>query len=88
MPMECRMEDSAYDQYQIRANVRKAFVPKRDFRITEEVVPDTASILSVERPAPIDVEDDSRIYPSQSVINPAAIATAIPVRTNPSFHKR
>lgn len=65
---ECRMEDSAYDQYQIRANVRKAFVPKRDFRITEEVVPDTASILSVERPAPIDVEDDSRIYPSQSVV--------------------
>ena len=65
---ECRMDDSAYDQYQIRANVRKAFVPKRDFRITEEVVPDTASILSVERPAPIDVEDDSRIYPSQSVV--------------------
>ena len=65
---ECRMEDSAYDQYQIRANVRKAFVPKRDFRITKEVVPDTASILSVERPAPIDVEDDSRIYPSQSVV--------------------
>lgn len=65
---ECRTENPAYDQYQIRANVRKAFVPKRDFRITEEVVPDTASILSVERPAPIDVEDDSRIFPSQSVV--------------------
>ncbi len=65
---ECRLENFAYDQYQIRANIRKAFVPKRDYRITEEVVPDTASILSVEHPAPIEVEDDSRIYPSQSVV--------------------
>ena len=64
----CRVENPEYDQYQIRANIRKAFVPKRDFHITEEVVPDTASILSVEHPAPIDVEDDSRFYPSQSVV--------------------
>lgn len=64
----CRVENPEYDQYQIRANIRKAFVPKRDFRIIEEVVPDTASILSVEHPAPIEVEDDSQIYPSQSVV--------------------
>lgn len=57
-----------YDHYQIRANIRKAFVPKRDFRISEEVVPDTATILSVEQPMPLDVEDDSRFYPSEKVV--------------------
>lgn len=63
-----RTENMEYDHYQIRANIRKAFVPKRDFRITEEVVPDTATILSVEQPMPLDVEDDSRFYPSEKVV--------------------
>ena len=63
-----RTENMEYDHYQIRANIRKAFVPKRDFRISEEVVPDTATILSVEPPMPLDVEDDSRFYPSEKVV--------------------
>mgnify|MGYP002671963810 FL=1 len=65
---EYRTENMEYDHYQIRANIRKAFVPKRDFRISEEVVPDTATILSVEHPMPLDVEDDSRFYPSEKVV--------------------
>lgn len=65
---EYRTENMEYDHYQIRANIRKAFVPKRDFRISEEVVPDTATILSVEHPMPLDVEDDSRFYPSENVV--------------------
>ena len=65
---ECRIENEAYDHYQIRANIRKAFVPKRDYHIVEEVVPDTASILSVEHPSALDVEDDSRFYPTQKVV--------------------
>lgn len=65
---EYRTENTEYDHYQIRANIRKAFVPKRDFRISEEVVPDTATILSVEHPMPLDVEDDSRFYPSEKVV--------------------
>lgn len=63
-----RTENMEYDHYQIRANIRKAFVPKRDFRISEEVVPDTATILSVEQPMTLDVEDDSRFYPSEKVV--------------------
>lgn len=63
-----RMEDATYDHQQIRANIRKAFVPKRDYRIVEELVPDTASILSVEQPHALDVADDSRFYPSQEAI--------------------
>ena len=65
---DCRIESEEYDHYQIRANIRKAFVPKRDYRIVEEVVPDTASILSVEQPSALDVEDDSRFYPAQKVV--------------------
>lgn len=65
---ECRIESEAYDHYQIRANIRKAFVPKRDYRIVEEVVPDTASILSVEQPNALDVVDASRFYPSQEAV--------------------
>ncbi len=65
---EYRMEDAAYDHQRIRANIRKAFVPKRDYTIVEEVVPESASILSVERPKPLDVSDDSRFYPSQETM--------------------
>lgn len=66
---ERRMEDAKYDHQQIRASIRKAFVPKRDYTIVEEVVPETASILSVERPKPLDVLDDSRFYPSQETMD-------------------
>ena len=65
---ESRMEDAEYDHQQIRANIRKAFVPKRDYTIVEEVVPESASILSVERPKPLDVLDDCRFYPSQETM--------------------
>lgn len=65
---EYRTEDMSYDHQQIRANIRKAFVPKRDYTIVEEVVPESASILSVEHPKPLDVPDDSRFYPSQEAM--------------------
>ena len=54
-----------YDHQYIRSMIRKAFVPKRDFTIVEEVVPQEASILSIEHPKAIDVADDSRIYPKE-----------------------
>ena len=65
---EYRVENMEYDQCKIRDNVQKAFVPRRDYRIVEEVVPESASILSVERPKPLDVSDDSRFYPSQETM--------------------
>lgn len=65
---DSRIENADYDHYQIRANIRKAFVPKRDYTIVEEVVPESASILSVEHPKPLDVVDDSRFYPSQEAV--------------------
>ena len=65
---EYRTENILYDQQQIRANIRKAFVPKRDYTIVEEVVPESASILSVEHPSSLEVLDDSRFYPSQEAM--------------------
>ena len=59
-----RTERSCYDHPAIRSAIRRAFVPRRTFKVVEEVVPDTASLLSVQ-PQPIDVADDSRFYPSQ-----------------------
>lgn len=55
-----------YDHPYIRSMVRKAFVPKRDFQVVEEIVPEKASILSVAHPKPLDVIDDSHIYPQEA----------------------
>lgn len=58
-----------YDHQYIRSMIRKAFVPKRDYRIEEEIIPKEASILTVENLKAIDVVDDSRIYPDESAVN-------------------
>lgn len=63
---QTRTED--FDHQYIRSMIRKAFVPKRDFSYVEEVVPEEASILSVERLKPLDVTDDSRIYPKEDAV--------------------
>ncbi len=57
-----------FDHQYIRSMIRKAFVPKRDFSYVEEVVPEEASILSVEHLKAIDVTDDSRIYPKEDAV--------------------
>lgn len=57
-----------YDHQYIRSMIRKAFVPKRDFKVVEEVVPEEASILSVEHPKPLDLTDDSRVYPKEDEV--------------------
>ena len=58
---EYRRENPEFDQQLTRSNIRMAFVPRRDFKVVEEVVPDTASILSVEQPQALDVEDRARM---------------------------
>lgn len=58
--------DNSYDQSNIRSLIRKAFVPKRDFTVREEIVPCDASLLQIERlVSPISVENDKPFYPSQ-----------------------
>lgn len=58
-----------YDHQHIRSMIRKAFVPKREFSIVEEIVPEEASILSVENLKALDVTDDSLIYPKAEAVS-------------------
>lgn len=58
--------DNRYDHDNIRSLVRRAFVPKRDFSVKEEIVPCEASLLQIERlVSPISVQDDKPFFPSQ-----------------------
>lgn len=58
--------DNRYDHDNIRSLVRRAFVPKRDFSVKEEIVPCEASLLQIERlVSPVFVQDDKPFFPSQ-----------------------
>lgn len=58
--------DNRYDHDSIRSLVRKAFVPKRDFSVKEEIVPCEANLLQIERlVSPVSVQDDKPFFPSQ-----------------------
>lgn len=58
--------DNSYDHCNIRSLIRKAFVPKRDFTVREEIVPCETSLLQIKRlVSPISVENDKPFYPSQ-----------------------
>ena len=58
--------DSRYDQTDIRSLIRKAFVPKRDFTVREEIVPCEAKLLHIEdHVSPFPLEKGKPFYPSQ-----------------------
>lgn len=58
--------DNRYDHDSIRSLIRRAFVPKRDFSVKEEIVPCEASLLQIERlVSPFFVQDDKPFFPSQ-----------------------
>lgn len=55
-----------FDHIQIRSLIRRAFIPNRDFRVNEEIIPAQASLLQIEKLiSPVEVVDDNRFYPSQ-----------------------
>lgn len=56
-----------HDHQRIRSLIRQAFAPLRDFHVTEEVVPQQATLLQIEKLiSPI--EDNGKYYPSQQVV--------------------
>lgn len=66
---QMRFFNHQYDQRQVRSQIRKAFFPPRELQITEDIVHTEASLLQIERlTSPIEVADDSRIYPTQDVV--------------------
>jgi hypothetical protein len=55
-----------YDHRAIRANIRKAFIPVRTIDVKEEVIPEQASLLRIEKfTSPIYVSNAERFYPDQ-----------------------
>lgn len=58
--------NNRYDQDNIRSLIRKAFVPRCDFSVKEEIVPCEANLLQIERlVSPIFAQDDKPFFPSQ-----------------------
>lgn len=56
----------AYDHAAIRANIRKAFVPKRTIDVKEEVIPEKATILEEEKLQPVILtEMPEEYYPEE-----------------------
>gem|GEM_PF-68002 len=43
------IEDNQYDHQCIRSLIRQTFIPKRDINVTDEIVPETARLLQIEK---------------------------------------
>ena len=58
-----------YNQIQVRANVRKAFIPHRSIEVKEEVIPETAELLQIKNfKSAIEVNDTSKYFPNQEQV--------------------
>lgn len=58
-----------YNQMQIRANVRRAFIPHRSIYVKEEVIPETAELLQIKNfQSTIEVNDTSKYFPNQDQV--------------------
>lgn len=63
-------ENPDFDHQRIRSLIRQSFVPKRDFRVVEEVVPDEASLLAIDNfKSTFSVHDATKVYPVPNVVN-------------------
>ncbi len=64
-----RLFSHHFDHQQIRAQIRRAFSPRREFHSHEETVPTKAALLQIEKlTSPIEVTDDSRFYPTPQAV--------------------
>ncbi len=62
------IENKEYDHQRIRSLILQAFAPVRDFKVTEEVVPEKANLLQIEKlTSPI--EDSEQYYPKQDAVH-------------------
>ena len=59
-----------FDQQEIRSRIRRAFLPKRDMVVKEEIVPCHAQLLQIEKlVSPLYVADDKAFYPPQKEVH-------------------
>ncbi|MBR1463537.1 MAG: DEAD/DEAH box helicase family protein [Prevotella sp.] len=62
------IENKKYDHQRIRSLIRQAFTPIRDIKVTDEVVPEQARLLQIEKLAS-PVENSEKYYPSQQAVH-------------------
>ena len=62
------IENKKYDHQRIRSLIRQAFAPLRDFTVKEEILPEQASLLQIERlTSPI--EANEKFFPDQQAVH-------------------
>lgn len=62
------IENRKYDHQRIRSLVRQAFAPQRDFTTKEEILPEHASLLQIER-LTSPVEGNVKFFPDQQAVH-------------------
>ena len=62
------VENQKYDHQRIRSLIRQAFAPRRDFKMKEEILPEQASLLQIER-LTSPVEDSEKFFPEQHAVH-------------------
>ncbi len=63
-----RIENPKYDHQRIRSLIRQAFVPLRNILVKEEIVPEQAQLLQIEK-LTSPVENSEKYYPNQQVVH-------------------
>ena len=64
-----RILKGEYNQMQVRANVRRAFIPHRSIDVKEEVIPETTELLQIKNfQSTIEVNDTSKYFPNQELV--------------------
>ena len=72
------------NQIKVRSDIRTCFVPKREFIISEELIPEEASLLRIEAlKSPIEVSSNAIFNPSQDKVSQIIKADSNPI--NPSI---
>lgn len=63
-----RIENPKYDHQRIRSLIRQAFAPLRNILVKEEIVPEQAQLLQIEK-LTSPVENSEKYYPNQQVVH-------------------
>ena len=61
------IENNKFDQHLIRSNIRKAFIPIRDISVKEEILPEKADLLKIEK-LTSPVEDSAKFFPDEQAV--------------------
>ena len=77
------IENNAYDQQRIRSMIRQAFIPVRELKVTEEIVPAEAELLQIEKLAS-PIENSEKYYPDQKAVHEIMDWDEKPAQQEPS----